>query len=247
MKTITRLVTLVASVATLVITVCNPCEAKTIKFSGYDWTVRSGTNEGPGPNNWDENNVWVDKNGYLHLKLTKRQNQWYSSEVYTKDRLGFGRYQFQVIGRLDKLDPNIVFGLYNYPTPDVGLDGTNEIDIEFAKWGNVAALIGNYTVWPVRRELDRKYNNFPVNLNGSYTTHRFTWTAANVYFQSLNGHYDDNTNQFAYWLYQPLDPANYIGHKPMPVYMNLWLFNGKPPTNGQQVELIIRSFKFIPM
>ncbi|MEH1838782.1 MAG: glycoside hydrolase family 16 protein [Nostoc sp.] len=244
MKTTTILV---ASVATLVITVCNPCEAKTIKFSGYDWIVRSGTNEGPGPNNWDENNVWVDKNGYLHLKLTKRQNQWYSSEVYTKDRLGFGRYQFQVIGRLDKLDPNTVFGLYNYPTPDVGVDGTNEIDIEFAKWGNVAASIGNYTVWPVKKELDRKYNNFPVNLNGSYTTHRFTWTAANVYFQSLNGHYDDNTNQFANWLYQPLDSANYIGHKPMPVYINLWLFKGQPPTNGQQVELIIRSFKFIPM
>ena len=38
-----------------------------------------------------------------------------------------------------------------YPTPDVGPDGTHEIDIEFAKWGVPDAKIGNYTVWPVKR------------------------------------------------------------------------------------------------
>ena len=247
MKTTTRLVTLVASAAALLITGFTPCEAKTIQFSGYDWTVTSGTDRGPGPNNWDENNVWVDRNGYLHLKLTKRGNQWYCSEVATTARRGFVRYQFQVIGQLDKLDPNVVFGLFNYPTPDVGPDRTNEIDIEFAKWGNATAPIGNYTVWPAITGLNRTYSRFSVNLNGSYTTHRFTWTAASVFFQSLNGHYDDDTNQFESWLYQPSDPANYIGQQPVPVHINLWLFKGRPPTNGLEVEVIVSSFKFIPM
>jgi hypothetical protein len=32
-------------------------EAKTIRFSGYDWTVKSGDKEPPDSNNWDENNV----------------------------------------------------------------------------------------------------------------------------------------------------------------------------------------------
>ena len=68
-------------------------------------------------------------------------------EVLTKDRSGFGRYQFWVVGRVDRLDPNVVFGLFNYPTPDIGPDGTNEIDIEFAKWGKPEAPMGNYTVW----------------------------------------------------------------------------------------------------
>ena len=40
--------------------------AKTIRFSGYDWKVKSGTHEGPGPNNWNENSVWVDEDRYLH-------------------------------------------------------------------------------------------------------------------------------------------------------------------------------------
>jgi hypothetical protein len=32
---------------------CISCEGKTLTFSGYDWTVKSGTNIGPGPNDWD--------------------------------------------------------------------------------------------------------------------------------------------------------------------------------------------------
>jgi len=124
--------------------------AKTLRFAGYDWVAKSATHEGPGPNNWNENNVWVDQGGYLHLKLTKQGDRWYCAEVLTKDRLGFGRYQFWVVGRLDRLDPNVVLGLFNYPTPDVGPDGTNEIDIEFAQWGKPEAPIGNYTVWPAR-------------------------------------------------------------------------------------------------
>ena len=35
-------------------------EGGTVQFAGYDWTVKSGTG-GPGPNVWDERNVWVDE------------------------------------------------------------------------------------------------------------------------------------------------------------------------------------------
>src|SRR6516164_6649968 len=66
--------------------------SETIRLSGYDWVVKSGTHEGPGPNNWNENSVWVDEDRYLHLKLTQRGDRWYCAEVLTKDRLGFGRY-----------------------------------------------------------------------------------------------------------------------------------------------------------
>ena len=237
---------LIASVMALIIVVCASSQAKTIRFSGYHWTVKSGSDESPGPNNWDENNVWVDQGGYLHLKLTKRGSQWYCSEVYTTDRLGFGRYQFWVIGRVDRLDPNVVFGLFNYPTPDVGPDGTHEIDIEFAKWGRPKAKIGNYTVFPTRKELRPANHRFPVDLNGDHTTHRFIWNSASVSFQSLHGHHDDNSSQFENWVYQPPDLAGYISQKPMPVRINLWLFKGQPPGDGHQVELIVRSFKFTP-
>jgi hypothetical protein len=235
---------LLITAATVITAFCASSEAKTIYFAGYNWTAKSGAHTGPGPNSWDENNVWVDQDGYLHLTLTNRDGQWYCSEVSMADRLGFGRYQFWVTGRIDRLDPNLVFGLFNYPTQDVGPDGTHEIDIEFARWGRPQAPIGNYTVWPVQKGLNSGHKPFPVELNGDDTTQRFTWGPTSVIFQSLLGHRDDDLGQFANWLYQPRDPASYIGDKPLPVQINLWLFKGQPPNNGQQVELAIRAFKF---
>ncbi len=215
----------------------------TIQFSGYQWDVRSGTG-GPGPNTWDPANVWVDAQGALHLKITAQGGAWSCAEVSTKKRFGFGRYQFQVISPLDQLDRNVVLGLFNYPTPDVGVDGTNEIDIEFARWGDEANPPGNYTVWPAQAGLAPRTHPFSFALDGTYTTHRFTWSSRRIFFQSLYGHRNDNRNRFASWVYRPSAYAKYIPQKPMPVHLNLWLFQGLPPTDGQEVEAIVKSFKF---
>src|SRR6516225_6734790 len=183
---------LIASALGLLIGANASSPAKTIRFAGYDWVAKSATHEGPGPNNWNENNVWVDQGGYLHLKLTKQGDRWYCAEVSTEDRLGFGRYQFWVVGRVDRLDPNVVLGLFNYPTPDVGPDGTHEIDIEFAKWGKPQAPIGNYTVWPAKKGLNNAHYTFPMQLNNDKTTHRFVWDSTSVTCQSLVGPTDDD-------------------------------------------------------
>jgi len=222
--------------------------AKTLHFSGYDWTVRpSGTGQGPGPNNWDENNAWVDTSGRLHLALTQSNGKWYCGEVYTPFRLGFGIYQFQVTGQLDQLDPNVVLGLFNYPTPDVGPDGTNEIDIEFSRWGNPKANMLNYTVWPVKAALGKTSQTFPLSLGTATTSiHRFQWASSKVVFQSLAGSTDTPTTQLATWTFQPKRAQFAISQKTMPVHMNLWAFNGQPPSNGLPVEVIIDSFTFTP-
>jgi hypothetical protein len=28
--------------------------------------------------------------------------------------------------------------------------------------------------------------------------------------------------------------------------MNLWLMGGKPPSNGKEVEVVVRDFSFVP-
>jgi len=206
-----------------------------------------GDLNGPGPNLWDGSNARVDESGDLHLILTRAEDGWHSAEVTMNQRLGFGKYQFQVIGAIDQLDPNVVLGLFNYPTEEVGPDGTNEIDIEFAHWGDPAAPIGNFTVWPTQAGIMQISNSFPVDINGSYTTHRFLWESQQIFFQSLHSHVDDNENEFANWLFQPDQPSTYISQQPMPVHINLWLFRGMPPTDGNEVEIIIHSFIFIPV
>jgi hypothetical protein len=83
-----------------------------IQFSGYDWVVRDGSLSGPGPNTWNRSNVWMDENGDLHLKISRTESGWTCAEVTTIERLGFGIYQFQVIGPIDQLDANVVFGMF---------------------------------------------------------------------------------------------------------------------------------------
>ncbi|WP_163991369.1 glycoside hydrolase family 16 protein [Pyxidicoccus caerfyrddinensis] len=221
-------------------------EAKSVVFSGYQWDVRSGQG-GPGPNTWDDRNVWVDANGWLHLKIAWRDGRWTTAELYMpQQRLGFGTYQFKVVGRPDLFDDNVVLGLFNYTRPDVGPDGTNEIDLEFAKWGGSQSQMGNWAVYPAVTGVTYSHQSYPISLTGTYSTHRFQWSSSQVYFQALHGHQNGNTNQFASWLFSPPDSLQRIPQNPLPVHMNLWLFQGQAPKNGQEVEVVIAEFKFIP-
>jgi hypothetical protein len=220
-------------------------QGKDIEFGGYSWTVRSGQG-GPGPNAWEENNVWLDSSTNLHLKISQRDGKWSCAEVTMRRRLGFGRYQFQATGRLDRLDDNVVLGFFNYPTGDVGSDGTHEIDIEFARWGEAKNQIGNYTVWPVLKPLKQASKSFSVTLTGDRTTHRFLWSRDEVRFRSLQGHREDDREEINSWVYSPQEASRHVSQQPMPVHINLWLFKGLAPKNGREVEVIIHEFNYTP-
>ena len=160
-----------------------------------------------------------------------------------RNPLGFGRYEFQVTGRLDRFDENVVLGLFNYPTREVGPDGTHEIDIEFAHWGNPRAPVGNYTVWPVANSLKQVTKSFRFDQPDEATTHRFTWGKQGVKFQSYRGLQDDG-EEIQSWDYLPTDASERVSKQPMPVHINLWLFRGRPPRDGEEVEVIINRFRF---
>lgn len=221
---------------------------KTIRFSGYTWIVRPAeASGGPGPNAWDPNNVWVDSTGNLHLTITQRKGKWSCAELYTQKKLGFGRYQFWLNSRVDNLDANVVLGLFSYPGPSLGPDGTHEIDIEFARWGNSAWPNLNYTVWPAKENIKEASQTYNFSLNCDYTTHRFTRGAKSILFQSFHGHHNGERNQFAKWVYQPSNPTDHISQSPMPLHINLWSFEGKPPSNKKTVEVIISAFSYQPL
>src|ERR1700712_3955529 len=118
--------------------------SKTILFSGYEWKVsNTQAAQGPGPNYFSEKSVWVDDKGVLHLYLHKDSatNSWLCPEITTTESFGYGTYAFSVVGTIDKFDKNIVLGLFNFS----GSDGYDEMDIEFARWGNDSFPNLNYT------------------------------------------------------------------------------------------------------
>jgi hypothetical protein len=219
----------------------------TINFAGLTWEVKDAytSKVGPGPNYFSKDNVWVDVDGKLHLKIRKiSTNKWTCAELKTQQLFGNGVYQFWVEGRPDLFDKNTVLGLFNYPCANGTCepDGTHEIDIEFAKWGNATqSNTLNYTTYPNAVGGATYHQTFPLSLSGgTYTTHRYTRTANSVFFQSLYGHQTDNTNQFA-----SATSTNTVSTLAMPVYMNLWLFQGKTPSDKKEVEIVIRDFKFV--
>lgn len=225
------------SIAVAAILLQAPIQEPTIKFSGRTWHVRGVGRGGPGPNEWDPKQVWLDKSGYLHLRVSQIDGKWRCAELGTTERLGFGTYRFEIEGRVDQLDKNVVLGLFHYPTPDVGPDATNEIDIEFARWGDATAPIGNYTVWPLSADTKRYTHSFEPKLKGTRSVHSYTWTKNSIRFESPNTGVVE---------YKPANPEQVIAQKPMPLNLNLWLFEGNAPSDGKPIEIIIRSVRYTP-
>jgi hypothetical protein len=214
----------------------------TLNFSGYTWEVRNETGtSGPGPNYWSNSssNVWVDANGFLHLKIRKDAStgRWYCAEVTSTQSFGYGSYVWEVEGAVDKLDKNIVLGLFNYKAGD---DGHHEVDIEFARWGNNAWPNFNYTVYPASGS-GNVSQTYELALNGTYSTYKFVRTSTAVSYTAYHGHTQAASNAFFPWT----TPAGYnVSTLSIPVHMNLWLFQGNAPSNQTEVEIIIHSFKF---
>jgi hypothetical protein len=219
-----------------------PAQARTIAFGGLSWEVRANGAGGPGPNRWKAANAWLDDNGALHLKISHANGRWYCAELQTTEALGFGTYQFWLDTRVDDFDPNVVLGLFDY-----GLaDGTDEIDIEFARWGNRKWPNGNYTVYPARAGRPYAHTSFEVANRSAQSTQRFVRSASAVGFQSLRGHRNGDRGLYHSWTFAPANPQARVPQAPLPVHLNLWLAKGHAPLDGREVEVVIRDFRFTP-
>ncbi|MFC2121660.1 FISUMP domain-containing protein, partial [Bacteroidota bacterium] len=161
------------------------------------------------------------------------EDKWYCSEIIAPQSLGYGEYSFKVSTNLENLDKNIVLGLFTHETD------TKEIDLEFSRWGNSSSPVGWYIIQPPSSE---RRNHFPLNLTGSYSTHKFEWNKEEVFFQSFHGH--GTNNLIKEWKYTGVNIPPEGNEK---VILNFWLNNGQPPSDGNEAEVIIKSFKFKPI
>jgi YVTN family beta-propeller protein len=219
---------------------------KKIEFSGYTWKVKaSETPAGPGPNYFSDRgeDVWVDEDGRLHLRIVQRDGRWYCTEVFTEAPLGYGKYVFHIASRVDQLDKNIVLGLFTWDdtAPE---HNYREIDIEFARWGQAANDNAQYVVQPWHHA--GNMHRFNMELRGDDSTHGFDWHADRIFFQSLHGRQPfpgSEEDEIASWTYtgDDIPPAGEGNAR-----INLWLFEGNPPSDGEAVEVIIEAFEFVP-
>ena len=88
-------------------------DVRWISFSGYDWWVKTSPGlVGPGPNYFSDstNNVWLDAQGRLHLRITNRSNLWECAEVVTRRTFGYGSYRFELNSVVNNINPSVVLG-----------------------------------------------------------------------------------------------------------------------------------------
>jgi hypothetical protein len=106
-----------------------------VDFSGFTWRVRKQPSDRGGTRNpYNPENVYVDSDGALHLRIIKRDQQWTCAEVNLTRSLGYGTYVFTVEDT-SHLDPSVVFGMFTW---DYSTDQENhrEFDINITRWGD---------------------------------------------------------------------------------------------------------------
>ncbi len=216
---------------------------RTFQFSSYTWGVKASPSPvGPGPNNFSdlESDVFVDASGRLHLKIVQRDGAWYGTEIVNTQSLGYGTYTFVLASPVDQLDPNVVLGLFTWDdlAPQFNY---REIDIEFSRWGNAQAVNSQYVIQPYTQSMN--FIRFATLLQGNLTTHLFEWRKDRVRFLSHQGTPVNFGSLIAAWDYTGLD-------NPPPgaenTRINLWLLNGLPPSDGKEMEVVVKSFTFTP-
>ncbi len=228
----------------------SPYLGRKIKFSRY-WLLiqQSSYPIGAGPNYYtdDSNDVWVDPNGRLHLNIKVKDPNWYCSEVIANENFGYGTYAYTLESNIDQLDPNIILGLFIYDVPKKQGD-PREIDVELTKWGDPNdPNNAQFVVQPWQHQGNVYRFNIDYTGDTETTTYVITWKPTRIDFSSYYGDYSPHPRGK-----DIIDCWSYLGNDiPKPgcenPRINFYLKDGAPPTNGQNAEVVIKSFQYIPL
>jgi hypothetical protein len=207
-----------------------------LSWGGLTWSVKTSRSAvGPGPCVFAKANASVDATGSLHLKIAQSAGTWTCAEIIGPTSYGYGTYTFTLASSVGALDPNVVLGLFTWS--DKAPYAHREIDIEVARWSS--AIDNTNAQYVVQPYATAKHLKRFLQTATTTSTQTFTWRAGQISWQSVDG---SGTL---------IDSYSYSGTDvPLPgderVHLNLWLFNGAAPTNGQPVDVAVSSFSYAP-
>ena len=213
------------------------------EFAGEQWII--DTDGSPGSNQYSDSieNIWLDELGQLHFKMTRDKDtkRWKCVEIYSEQEgnWGYGKYEFEIEVVSDgKIDENVVIGLFTYDD-EASEEYNREIDFEYSKWGIPIISNSQFVIQNGPDSIER----FNIPLENYKAKISFDWQKEEIIFYYQCG---DKENEII------LPKNGEICKPPIPgnerVYMNLWLYHGKPYNEDkmEKVELVIKDFKFTP-
>jgi hypothetical protein len=156
---------------------------KPLKFSGYDWNVRTIAGDRGGLNNlYSPDNAWTDESGALHLLMKKRSGRWSCAEVELSRSLGYGTYIF-VVRDVTHLEPAAVLSLNTFD--DWGGDQNfRELDVEMSRWG---APDNKHNAQFGIQPFYIPGNLAPFTLPEGTMTHTMHWEPGRASFKTVRG------------------------------------------------------------
>jgi hypothetical protein len=173
------------ALATIVKGVGTPQLAPTgsVKFSGYDWAVRTiASNKGGLNNLYDSQNAWTDSSGALHMQIKKKSDMWSCAEIYLSRSLGYGSYSVTVRDT-SHLEPAAIFSMFTFDDSR-SEEHFREMDIEVGGGGDPANKNNaRYVVQP----LYIPGNLFAFATPSGTLTYVLRWEPGRVTFKTFRG------------------------------------------------------------
>jgi hypothetical protein len=159
---------------------------KPLKFSGYDWHVRTIASDRGGLNNlYDPDNAWTDASGALHLKIKKHDGRWSCAEMVMNQSLGYGTY-ITTVRDTSHLPPEAVLSLTTFD--DWGGEAHfREMDVELSRWGSPTTKDNaQYAIQPFYIPGNLMKFSEPAGT----LTHVLRWEPGRASFKTLRGSAD---------------------------------------------------------
>jgi hypothetical protein len=240
-------------------------------FSGLQWKYKDASNlVGPGPNRFSGTTdfAWVDADGKLHLKIAKKNGVWTCSEIVSTKVYGYGTYIMTCESDVSTFNENVVFGFFTWDNHSFQTQGNSEIDVEFSRWGRASdSNLISYSAQPVWFNTPGPYpeRTYKPTVATKYMkqpmTYMMKWTPTEVHWESYEGSVYPGTNKVSEWTFdntnisrKKIEGSNVSDPIVIPapsdstnVRFNFWLLNGNKPSNDAEHEVVISSFRYIPL
>ena len=209
-----------------------------LKFSGYDWDVRTIASDKGGMNNlYDAENASTDSSGALHLQIKKKSGRWSCAEIFLKRSLGYGTYVVTVRD-ISHLEPAAVFSMFTFDEFNAE-QHYREMDIEISRWGDAwSKNNAQYVVQPFYNP----GNLFAFAAPAGTLTYSMRWESGRATFKTFRGRTTDPG--------APFSEHEFSSGIPSPGQTKLRLIyfvvaSDKSPLQKPS-EVVIEKFEYLP-
>ncbi len=214
----------------------------TFNLSGIKWKKRiSEHNSGPGNNTFGlhERNVYLDKDGNINLKIKKTGRTYSCAEIYSDSFFGKGRYEITIATNTKQFSPQMVLGIFLYD--QTASPHFNEIDIEYAQWGNKDIENAQYAI--------HTNNNIEVSrfyIPKKKLLSKHTIDISNQDIIITTSIYNKRNNEFDLFEEKKFVNPQEFDYRNTRFHFNLWLTDTPEKKVGKNPKVKIKSFKYTP-